>query len=113
MKAIKITPEEIIEIDNFRNDPFMKETSGYVIDYPTIWKYKKFRLCIFTKDLFNKNDKLNKLATDIWNKLKSPYNILDHHILGDVIITNEKDDSCDFTKEDILYIIEKMKIMKR
>ncbi len=115
MKALKITPNNIIEIENDRKDEFYKNfLAGYAIYYPSIWKHKKYNLAMFMKDLFDKNDQYNHIATLIYDNLKIPNQILDQKIYGDIIITNEdeKGNSCNFTKDDLDYLLKMIKEIK-
>ena len=114
LKVIKITPTEIKEITDYRNDEIYKDTvAGYVLNYPSIWKYKKYNLTMIMKDIFSEKDQYNRLATEMYRKLKSMMKELDDDICGDILIINEDTDLCDFTLEDMKYIIEKMKTLKR
>jgi hypothetical protein len=107
---VKITPNEIYEINNFINDIDFKDNdyNAYGLLLPQLWTNKKFKLSMIIKN--TENDKYNPFATLLFNILKSMNNIItsdSKNIYGTVFIINDENNN--FTLNDLNYIIDKVK----
>ena len=113
VKALKITPNGlIVEVSDLFKDKDFKnmETDGCSLVVPAIWDYNKYKLSMFV-ECYSKN--YNPSATWLFNNLTSFYKISEC-INGTVFIANENEDvEVDMTKQDLDYILDKMKKIKR
>ena len=111
MKAIKITPYNIKQINNINDDIEYTGNilNGLLLDLPLKWKFNKYILTMFTKDIYTSDDIYNPLATYLYSKLKCNFS---DNIFGSVFICAEDNDSIiDFTINDLNYLIAKIKIL--
>ena len=112
-KGIKITSDsQVIALDDWRKDPDYIDNvlSGYSLRLPQFWDYQIFRLSVFIVDIYEENHEYNHLATNVFQKLYSPYGESDQIIKGFMFICNEDDDKAiDFTLDDYNYILPKLK----
>jgi hypothetical protein len=82
---------------------------GCALYVPQQWKFKKYILTMTFPDIFEATDKLNPMATLIYQYLKNPRGITDEYICGTAYISNETmDDIIDFTKKDFKYILDRV-----
>jgi len=109
MKVIKITPFNIKQLDNINDDDDYKNYihNGLLLDLPIKWKYNKYLLTMFTKDIYTSDDIYNPVANYLFSKLKCT--LSDNQLYGSVFICSENNDSIiDFTIDDLNYLISKI-----
>ena len=102
-KCIKITPEEVIEVEEWAKDNFLREnqTDGYALQTPEIWFHRKHKLTMFMLAHAGETDGASHLASLIFNRLYDglhpgvyPDDGTEAKIYGPVAICNEWDDEC-------------------
>ena len=111
-KAIKISPNKIEELDEWRKDEEYINTviSGYALLLPEFWQYKKYKLTVFVLDRVDESHVFNPLATHLYRSLRSKYEPVEDTIFGLMYIVNENEnETIDFTMKDLTYILNKCK----
>ena len=108
VKGIKITTNgETIEFDDNDDEYNNVEKDGYSLMLPERWEHKKYKLAFMVECY---SQEYNALGSYLYNRMYLHHQDIDGSIFGDVFIMNENEkDIIDFTKDDMDYILDKLK----
>ena len=93
-KCIKITPKEVLEVEEWTKDDFIRknETDGYALQTPEIWLHRNYKLTMFVLAHADETNGTSHLANLIFNRLYDDDGT-EAKICGPVLICNEWDDA--------------------